>query len=87
MSVVSFAECRCRCHGNDSVRHIAPCCFQCGVCRKRIKTHSYDRHVEACEMEDLQYLKNHILERFQREPTEEEVSQWKEARNLSRFFR
>lgn len=46
-----FGECcDCECHeeGRD-IKHIAPCCFRCSHCHKRIDSVCWSAHTKKCE--------------------------------------
>lgn len=46
-----FGECcDCECHepGRD-IKHIAPCCYKCPFCHKRIDTSCWSTHSKSCE--------------------------------------
>lgn len=32
-----YGECKCGCHSGKHIKHIAPCCFVCDACSKKIK--------------------------------------------------
>ncbi len=49
-------ECKCRCHeGKNDIKHIMPCCYQCGACGKKIK-HNFEEHEKKC-YDYVDYLK------------------------------
>lgn len=46
---MSLEECKCRCHESGfNIKHIAPCCYKCQHCSKRIKGSFIVEHKEEC---------------------------------------
>jgi len=40
--------CKCQCHTDSGIRHIAACCMTCPKCQQRIMRQAYEQHVQKC---------------------------------------